>query len=87
MDKLIGSLAALLTMFAFIPQILKVFRTKSCKDVSPITLGQLSLGVFLWIIYGLLRKDAVIVTANAITLLSLLILSSLYCIYKKRARP
>lgn len=74
----IGSLAAVLTMFAFIPQILKVFKTKSLKDVSLVTLLQLSLGVSLWIIYGIHLKDPIIVIANSVTLSSLVILLCLY---------
>lgn len=74
----IGSLAAVLTMFAFIPQILKVLKTKSVKDVSFVTLLQLSLGVSLWIVYGIHLKDPIIVTANSVTLSSLIILLCLY---------
>jgi len=49
----IGLSAATLTMFAFIPQVIKVFRNKSAKDVSLMTLLQLSFGVSLWIAYGI----------------------------------
>lgn len=73
--------AAVLTMFAFIPQIVKVLKTKSAKDVSVITLLQLSLGVSLWIVYGIHLKDAIIITANSITLTTLILLLSLYFNY------
>ncbi|OGX18410.1 MAG: hypothetical protein A3K83_05110 [Omnitrophica WOR_2 bacterium RBG_13_44_8b] len=75
---LIGLTAATLTMFSFIPQIIKTIKTKSVKDVSPITLFQLSLGVILWIIYGIYLKNAVIIMANAVTLSTLVILLYLY---------
>jgi MtN3 and saliva related transmembrane protein len=75
---IIGSSAAVLTMFSFIPQIIKVIKTKSAKDVSLITLVQLSLGVSLWITYGIHLKDTIIITANAITLSTLIILLFLY---------
>jgi MtN3 and saliva related transmembrane protein len=75
---IIGSLAACLTMLAFLPQIFKVAKTRSVKDVSLITLLQLSLGVFLWIIYGIHLKDIIIIGANAITLTTLIILLFLY---------
>lgn len=55
--QFIGLGAATLTMFAFIPQIIKVVKTKSAKDVSLFTLLQLSLGVSLWIAYGLHLRD------------------------------
>jgi len=78
---IIGLCAAILTMFAFIPQIVKVLKTKSAKDVSVITLLQLSLGVSLWIVYGIHLKDAIIITANSITLTTLILLLSLYFNY------
>jgi MtN3 and saliva related transmembrane protein len=75
---IIGSMAAVLTMFAFVPQIIKAVKTKSVKDVSLVTLLQLSLGVSLWIAYGIHLKDTVIIAANSITLFSLIILLALY---------
>lgn len=77
-------MAATLTMFSFIPQIIKVLKKKSAKDVSPITLFQLSLGVSLWIAYGIHLKNAVIITANLITLLTLIILLFLYFSYGRK---
>jgi len=65
-------------MFSFIPQIGRSLRTRSVKDVSPVTLFQLSTGVFLWMIYGIYRKDPIIILANAITLVSLSVLIFLY---------
>jgi len=81
--KILGILAAVLTMFAFLPQIVKVLRTKSAKDVSIVTLIQLSLGVSLWIIYGIYLRDAIIISANSVTLLSMLILLRLYWRFTK----
>ncbi|MDD5108716.1 MAG: SemiSWEET transporter [Candidatus Omnitrophica bacterium] len=75
---IIGILAAILTTFSFIPQIARSLRTRSVKDVSLITLFQLSAGVFLWIIYGIYRKDPIIILANAVTLLTLSWLIFLY---------
>ncbi len=78
---IIGLCAAVLTMFAFIPQIIKGLKTRSVKDVSLLTLIQLSIGVSLWIVYGIHLKDTIIITANAITLTTLIILLSLYFNY------
>ena len=82
---LIGFSAASLTAFAFIPQIIKIFKSKSIKDVSLFTLLQLSLGVSLWIAYGIHLKNAIIITANSITLFSLIILLFLYFCYRRRS--
>lgn len=78
---IIGLSAATLTMFSFVPQIFKVLKTKSAKDVSFFTLLQLMTGVCLWVIYGIYLKNAIIIIANAITLISLIVLLALYFNY------
>jgi len=83
--SIIGSLAAFLTMFSFIPQIIKVVKNRSAKDVSPITLLQLAIGVSLWIIYGIYLGDAIIITANGVTLFTLIILLFLYFNYGRQS--
>jgi len=75
---LIGAIAATLTMFSFVPQIFRSLRTRSVKDFSPITLFQLSVGVCLWLIYGIARKDPIIIIANIVTLITLAVLIFLY---------
>jgi len=77
----IGASAAILTTFSFVPQIVKAARTKSAKDVSLHTLLQLSLGVFLWILYGCSLKDPIIIAANSITFVTLSVLIALYFKY------
>jgi len=78
---IIGASAATLTMFSFVPQIIKSFKTKSVKDVSEITLLQLGLGVTLWAIYGIHLKNIVIIIANLITLITIAILLIMYIRY------
>ncbi|WP_322745612.1 SemiSWEET transporter [Plectonema radiosum] len=48
---------------------IKTWRTKSAKDVSYTMLITFIIGIFLWLIYGILRKDIAIILANAFTLL------------------
>lgn len=79
--SIIGSMAAILTTFSFIPQIVKVWKNKSAKDVSLVTILQLSCGVSFWIAYGIHLKDAIIIAANSVTLMTLLILLYLYFNY------
>jgi len=73
-----GTTAAVLTSFGFVPQIMKMWRTKSVGDVSLATLLQFTAGVALWAIYGMLRADLVIVAANLTALLSLAVGLFLY---------
>lgn len=66
--ELIGYLAAALTTLSFVPQAWHTFRT---RDVSGISLGMYSvftLGVALWLAYGLLLAAWPLIIANAITL-------------------
>jgi len=65
--NLIGYSAAALTTFAFVPQVVKTWRTKSAADFSFVTLAALTSGVFLWLVYGIALHSAPIVAANATT--------------------
>jgi len=80
---IVGSSAAILTAFAFIPQIIKAYTTKSVKDISLVTLFQLSLGVILWIAYGVHLRDYVIIIANSVTLVLLITLICQHFYYRK----
>ncbi|MGH7495674.1 MAG: SemiSWEET transporter [bacterium] len=65
---IIGLIAATLTTTAFIPQVVKSWKNKSARDLS---LGMFILfcsGVLLWLIYGILSKDAPIIFSNTVTL-------------------
>lgn len=65
---LLGMIAGTLTTIAFLPQLFKVWRSKSAKDISMTWLITFSGGVLLWLIYGLLLGQLPIVLANAVTL-------------------
>lgn len=75
---ILGVAAASLTMFGFVPQIIKMWKTHSVKDVSGLTLIQFGGGVSLWILYGIHINDFIIIGANAITLATILIALGLY---------
>ena len=65
---IVGSLAAVLTTVSFLPQAWHSFKT---RDVSGVSLGMYSVftvGVSLWLVYGLLLGAWPIVVANVITL-------------------
>ena len=81
---LIGSAAALFTSFGFAPQLLKMRRTKSVRDVSLLTFLQFSLGISLWVVYGLHLKDPIIVAANLVSLSLVLMGIGLYFRYNRR---
>ena len=64
----IGFIAALLTTVAFLPQALKVWQTRSAKDVSLGMYLLFTLGVALWLIYGVLLNSWPIIVSNLVTL-------------------
>ncbi len=71
---LLGLAAAALTTAANIPQVWKALHTQQTEDLSLAMTITLASGLGLWIVYGILQSDAVIVVANALafTLASLL---------------
>ncbi len=76
--KYIGFIAAFCTTFAFLPQAVKVWKTKSTKDISLYMFIIFTTGVFSWLMYGIIISDLPIILANAVTL----ILSIFILIYK-----
>jgi MtN3 and saliva related transmembrane protein len=62
----IGVCAAILTSLSYIPQVRKAWPRGSTKDLSLHMLVVLTTGLLLWIGYGLLKSDWVIVAANSI---------------------
>jgi MtN3 and saliva related transmembrane protein len=81
--QIVGYGAAFLTMFGFLPQVIKIYQTKSVKDISFLTLAQFSVGLTLWLIYGIMRRDFVIILANTVTLLIVFVGVCLYFRYRK----
>jgi MtN3 and saliva related transmembrane protein len=65
----IGSAAATLTTVAFIPQVWKIFRSRNTADISLGMYALVTLGVALWLTYGILLAAWPIIIANSVTLL------------------
>ncbi len=75
--NIIGFTAGTLTTIAFVPQAIKIWKTKSAKDISLGMFVILCTGIILWVVYGILVKSLPVVVANATTLvfaLSILVL-------------
>ena len=66
---LMGFVAAIGTTGAFIPQAMKVFRTKKTNDLSQGMYILLCVGILLWIIYGVMIASLPIIIANGVTFL------------------
>lgn len=76
----IGFAAAFFTTAAYIPQVLRIWRTRSTEDISLGMFVVMTIGVILWLIYGLLLGSAPVIAANGVTL----VLSTTILILKLR---
>ena len=62
---IIGTVAGILVLSSFIPQLMKDYKTKKMFDVSAHLMILISSGMLLWVIYGFIRSDPVIIGTNA----------------------
>lgn len=84
MDKsviqLIGLIAGACTTIAFLPQVVKTWKSRSAKDLSLSMFSIFALGVTLWLVYGVLMNDKPLIMANLVTLM----LASTLLVFKLR---
>ncbi|MEI9920640.1 MAG: SemiSWEET transporter [Bacteroidota bacterium] len=78
--QVIGLAAGSLTTVAFLPQVIKTWKSGSAKDLSLGMFSFFCLGVLLWLVYGILTKDTPVIAANLATL----ILASTILFFKLR---
>ena len=67
--ELIGALAGVLTTIAFVPQVLKIWRSGTAEDISLLTFSLYSAGLLLWLLYGIALGSLPLMVANGITFL------------------
>ena len=73
--EIIGFIAAILTTSSFLPQLIKVWKTKSSKGVSTLMYFVMLSGVILWGVYGYLIESKSVLIANIVAgLLQIVIL-------------
>ncbi|WFS61484.1 SemiSWEET transporter [Pseudodesulfovibrio thermohalotolerans] len=66
--EFLGILAGCCTTLAFFPQVLHTWRTRSVADISLRMYLLLTLGVSLWVVYGVLIGSLAVILANVVTL-------------------
>jgi MtN3 and saliva related transmembrane protein len=74
MAALLGLAATALTVGSWLPQLARSWRTRSTGDLSWLYLAVLAGGISLWLLYGIAVGDAVIVTANALSITAMSVL-------------
>jgi MtN3 and saliva related transmembrane protein len=56
------------TTASLVPQVMKIWKSKSAKDISLKTFVAFSIGVALWLVYGVLQKEMPMIPWNAVSL-------------------
>lgn len=64
----VGLAAGLLTTLSLVPQVTKIWKTRSAKDVSRKMFIAFCLGVALWLVYGVAKGDVPMMIWNSISL-------------------
>jgi MtN3 and saliva related transmembrane protein len=66
LSEYLGYIGGVLTTFCYVPQILRVFRLKSAKEISLLFTIMLLMGVLVWLFYGIFLSLAPIILWNSI---------------------
>lgn len=80
----LGLIAGSLTTISFIPQVVRIWRTKKGDDISTSMFVIFIAGVTLWLCYGILLEAWPVIAANAITLVLAMVILVLKFRYRKR---
>jgi MtN3 and saliva related transmembrane protein len=65
---ILGLVAGTLTTVSFLPQIIKIWRSRSTKDISLVMFVIYSVGIFLWLVYGIYINALPVIVTNSVTL-------------------
>jgi len=66
---IVGLAAALFTTTAFLPQVIRAWRTRSTRDLSYGTFVTYAIGLAMWLAYGVMIRDAPLILSNGTTFL------------------
>jgi len=66
--QIVGIIAGILTAFSMLPQLLKILKEKKAENVSVWMPIVLILGLVLWTVYGVLKKDWPIIATNSFSI-------------------
>ncbi len=65
---LLGLLAGAFTTFSFVPQLVKIWKSRSTHDISLVMYAVISTGIVLWLVYGIIIQDTPVIVANIVAL-------------------
>jgi len=81
-STILGLIAGTCTTAAFLPQLVKIWKTKSTRDISLLMYVVICTGILLWLIYGVIIDSVPVILANAATL----VIAAMILILKIRYR-
>lgn len=64
--ELIGTAAGLLSCITFLPQVIRTWRSRSVRDVSPLMFIIATISTLLWLVYGILIRNFPVIFTNSI---------------------
>ncbi|QNI54596.1 putative membrane protein [Synechococcus sp. BIOS-E4-1] len=86
-SELFGFAAATLSTIAFLPQVIKTWKSQSAKDVSYALLLTFSTGCLCWVIYGFQVEAKPVMIANAFTLTLNLAILAMKFSFEREPKP
>ena len=84
LPDIIGSIAGILTTVAFLPQLIKTWRSKTAEDISLSTFILFLIGVLLWCVYGFEIHSYPVILANIITFIISILIVVLKLIFRNQ---
>lgn len=82
MTELIGLLAGFCTTISLVPQLHRIWRTKSAHDVSLTMFFVFGLGIMLWLLYGIGIKSFAVIATNSVSFVLVVVIYSLALHYE-----
>lgn len=82
--EIIGIVAAVLTTSAFVPQVIKTWKSKDVEGLSLTMYSVFFLGIVLWLVYGILIESIPVILANVVTAILAFILVFFKLKYKSK---
>ena len=73
---IIGSIGAVLTTVCWLPQAIKLIRDKETRAISLSSTAAFTLGMLLWLVYGVALADWPLISSSAITVALMLVILS-----------
>lgn len=67
--SVIGSVAGMSTTGAFLPQVIRTWRTRSTEDISLGMFLLTAFGLLLWLVYGIARGDWPLIVTDVVSLI------------------